>query len=136
MTDAQTLIDKLAWIHLQNKKILMALTRGKDTYYIPGGKREAGESDTETLMREVKEELTVVLRQESIQHLGTFRAQAHGKPEGTIVQMTCYTADYDGEIAPSEEIETIAWYAYADKEKTGPVDQIIFDWLQERGMLA
>lgn len=132
----QAVIDKLAWIHLQDGRILMALTRGKDTYYIPGGKREAGESDHEALVREVREELSVVLRQNTMRHLGTFRAQAHGKPEGTIVQMTCHTADYDGEIAPSEEIEAIAWYGYADKMKTGPVDQIIFDWLHERDMLA
>lgn len=132
----QAIIDKLAWIHLQDKKILMALTRGKDTYYIPGGKREAGESDHEALTREVREELSVVLRQDSIRHLGTFRAQAHGKPEGTIVQMVCYTGDYDGTIAPSEEIEAIAWYAYLDKMKTGPVDQIIFDWLHEHGLLV
>ena len=136
MADTQTLIDKLAWIHLKDKKILMALTRGKDTYYIPGGKREAGESDHEALIREVREELSVVLRPDTIRHLDTFRAPAHGKPAGTIVQMTCYTADYDGNIAPSEEIEAVAWYAYRDKEKTGPVDQIIFDWLRERDMLA
>jgi len=50
--------------------------------------------------------------------------------------MTCYTADYDGDIAPSEEIDALAWYGYADRDKTGPVDQIIFDYLRERNMLA
>lgn len=36
-------IDKIAWIHLENGAILSSRSRGKDVYYIPGGKREPGE---------------------------------------------------------------------------------------------
>lgn len=54
-------IDKLAYIYLKDGKVLITLSHGKDTWYIPGGKREAGESDQEALTREVKEELNVDL---------------------------------------------------------------------------
>ncbi|MDJ1505473.1 hypothetical protein [Xanthocytophaga agilis] len=40
-------IDKLAWIELKNKSILSTRTSGKDKYYIPGGKRELGETDVQ-----------------------------------------------------------------------------------------
>ncbi|MFI9597344.1 hypothetical protein [Nonomuraea sp. NPDC052265] len=40
-------IDKIAWIHLDNGKILSTRSRGKNAYYIPGGKREPGETDLE-----------------------------------------------------------------------------------------
>jgi hypothetical protein len=33
-----TIIDKIAWIHLENGAILSSRSRGKDVYYIPGGK--------------------------------------------------------------------------------------------------
>ena len=33
-------IDKIAFIYLKDKKILSTLSKGKDAYYIPGGKRD------------------------------------------------------------------------------------------------
>ena len=92
MTD-KAYIDKLAYIYVKDKKVLVTLSKGKDAWYIPGGKREGDESDEQALTREIKEELSVNVRHESIHLYGVFRAQAHGKPEGTIVRMTCYTAD-------------------------------------------
>ena len=52
-------IDKVAFIYLKDKKILSTLSKGKDKFYIPGGKRENNESDIECVVREVKEELSV-----------------------------------------------------------------------------
>lgn len=48
------MIDKIAYLHLRNGKILSTRSKGKEAYYIPGGKREGQESDIETLIREVK----------------------------------------------------------------------------------
>lgn len=128
-------IDKLAWIHIVDRKLLITRSAGKDTYYIPGGKREEGESDVEALVREIKEELSVDLIPEQQDFVEIFRAQAHGKAEGMIVQMTCYSGPYTGDIRPDSEIEEIAWFVHADKHKSSPVDQIIFDWLKERDLI-
>ncbi|WP_235893467.1 NUDIX hydrolase [Litoribacter populi] len=98
---------------------------------MPGGKRESGESDAEALIREIQEELSVQLVKDSLHHIGTFTAQAHGHPQGVMVQMTCYTASYKGKLQAAAEIEEIVWLCYADKEKVTPVDKIIFDWLKE-----
>jgi len=38
------MIDKLAWIEINNKQILSTKSVGKHKYYIPGGKREPGET--------------------------------------------------------------------------------------------
>lgn len=128
-------IDKLAWIYIKDRKILSTRSKRKDTYYFPGGKREAGESDSDALIREIKEELTVDLLPESLQFFGKFEAQAHGHTEGIIVVMTCYTADYDGELTPDAEIEEIAWLTYTDKNKSSAVDQIIFNHLKEHDFI-
>eukprot|EP00980_Cylindrotheca_fusiformis_P023638 scaffold10700_cov108-Cylindrotheca_fusiformis.AAC.2 len=104
-----TYIDKLALILVRNRKQLVARSRGKDVYFTPGGKREPGESDKDALIRECKEELTVDLIPETILPYGVFSAQAFGKPEGTMVRMTCYTADYEGTLTPNEEVEELAW---------------------------
>lgn len=134
MTDQ--FIDKLAYIYIKDRQILMTLSKGKDTYYIPGGKREAGETDKQALIREVEEELTVKLKSNTIKHYGTFRAQAHGKANGIIVQMTCYTADFTGQLIPSSEIQDLAYYTYAQRDLVGPVDQIIFDDLHKKNLIT
>ncbi|GAB3521216.1 NUDIX hydrolase [Emticicia fontis] len=128
-------IDKLAWIYIVDQKILSTRSKGKDTYYFPGGKREEGESDSAALTREIKEELTVDLLPESLQFFGKFEAQAHGHAEGITVVMTCYLANYEGELKPAAEIEELAWLTYADKGKSSAVDQIIFDYLKKENII-
>jgi 8-oxo-dGTP pyrophosphatase MutT (NUDIX family) len=128
-------IDKLAWIQINDKSILSTKSYGKDKYYIPGGKREEGETDTQALCREIKEELSVDLKIETLQFVGEFQAQAHGHPEGTIVKMTCYMADYTGDLKPDSEIEEIVWLNHADKDKIAEVDKLIFDFLKEKNLI-
>ena len=123
-------IDKVAWIRIEDGRILSTRSRGKDVWYLPGGKREAGESDLDTLIREITEELGVTVLPESAVHVGTFAAQAHGQAAGTLVRMTCYAADYQGELRPEREIEELAWLGYADRHRVSPVDQLIFDHLR------
>lgn len=129
------MIDKIAWIHLEDGAILSSRSRGKDVYYLPGGKREPGEGDLDTLVREIQEELSVTIASDTATHVGTFRAQAHGHPDGITVQMTCYTAGYQGLLQPSSEIEEIVWLTHADRHRVSPVDQIIFDHLHEMAQL-
>lgn len=128
-------IDKLAFIHIQDKKILMSLSKGKSTWYIPGGKRENGESDIDALSREIKEELSVKLTPESIKKFGVFEAQAHGHPEGTIVRMTCYTAEFTSELKAASEIEKFEYFPYSRKSESSFVDHLIFDDLLNKDLL-
>ena len=125
----------MAWIYLKEGKILSTLSKGKDTYYIPGGKREGNETDEETLIRECKEELTISIKKDSIKYYGTFEAQAHGKAEGITVKMTCYMADFEGELQVNSEIQEIKWLRYSDLDKISPVDKLIFEDLNEKGWL-
>lgn len=128
-------IDKIAFIYAKDKKVLSTLSIGKDTYYLPGGKREVGETDEETLIRECKEELTIDIKPDTVSYFGTFEAQAHGKAEGILVRMTCYCAEFEGELAPSSEIQEIKWLDYSDMDKISPVDKLIFEDLKQKGMI-
>lgn len=128
-------IDKIALIYIKDKKILTTLSKGKDTYYLPGGKREKNEKDEDTLVREYKEELTIDIDINSIKYYGTFEAQAHGKAEGIIVKMTCYIANFTGKIQPSSEIQEVRWLGYNDLNLISPVDRLIFKDLFENGLI-
>ena len=130
-------IDKIAFIYLKNGKILSSLSKGKDTYYIPGGKRENNETDEETLIRECKEEPSIEIKRDTLKYYGTFKAQAHGKAEGIIVKMTCYMADFEGELKANSEIQELKWLDYSNLNvKISPVDQLIFEDLYKKKLIG
>lgn len=129
------LIDKLAWIEILNGKILSTRSKGRTKYYLPGGKRELGESDFQALSREIKEELSIDLMEKSTLLLGVFQAQADSHPDGVQVKMTCYTGAYAGTITAANEIEEVVWLTYLDRDLVSPVDQLIFDWLIKKRLL-
>ena len=116
------MIDTVAWVRLEDGRILCARPRDKDVFYIPGGKREGAETDLQTLLREIAEELTVTLLPETVRYVGTY--------EAAQVRMSCYTAEYQGTLTASSEIAELAWFSYADRPRVPPVDQLLFDHLQ------
>ncbi len=129
-------VDTVAWVRVENGRILCARPRGKHIFYIPGGKREGAETDLQTLLREIAEELTVALRPETVTHVGTYQAdQPPGHPHARTVRMSCYTAEYAGTLAASAEIDELAWFCYADRPRVPVVDQLLFDDLRAAGEL-
>jgi 8-oxo-dGTP diphosphatase len=131
----KTYIDKLAFIEVREDKVLMVRSRGKNIWYTVGGKREEGETDQSALIREVREELNVNLNPDTLQYYGTFEAQAHGKPPGTLVRLTCYTGACRGSPRPSAEVEKIGWLSYNQKDQTSAAGKLIFDGLKQKGLI-
>ncbi|MCL5432559.1 MAG: NUDIX domain-containing protein [Patescibacteria group bacterium] len=128
-------IDKLGWIKIKDNKALVVLSKGENKWFMPGGKREEDETDEEALIREVKEELSVDLIPETIQYFKTFEAQAHGKPQGTMVRITAYTASFKGEILPNNEIDKFDYFSYSEKDELSAVGQLIFEELKNRYLI-
>ncbi|PFG56396.1 NUDIX domain-containing protein [Vibrio sp. ES.051] len=129
-------IDKLAWVLIQDGKFLAVRSKGKDLFYLPGGKREIGESDAEALIREIKEELSVDLVPSSIKYMETFTAQADGKAEGVSVKLTCYFADYSGELLPAAEIEEQKFIDGHDEEICSVAALVALKWLEEKSLVV
>ena len=103
-------IDKLGLITLSQRKIAMVRSHNKSLFYIPGGKREQGETDEQALIREIDEELTLSLEPSSIQFYGEFVGLADGKQDGSQVRIRCFFADYKGTPTPAAEIAELAWF--------------------------
>lgn len=134
MTDSN-FIDKVVLLNVKDRKVLMTRSLGKDKFYMPGGKREAGESDIETLVRESKEEMDIDIVVDTAQYWDTFIAQAHGKPEGVMVKAVCYTANFIGEPKASNEIEEVGYLGFDRREDVGGVAQTVFDDLKAKNMI-
>jgi 8-oxo-dGTP diphosphatase len=87
-------------------RVLTVRKRGTTAFMLPGGKRNPGEADLDTLSRELGEELGCDLV--SAQHLGTFDAPAANEPE-TRVYGSIYLADIAGGVVAKAEIEELLW---------------------------
>lgn len=128
-------IDKLAWLYIKDGKLLTARSINKKLFYIPGGKREEGESDEQALIREIKEEISVNIIPHSIKYAGTFSAQADGKADKVIVKLTCYFADFQGELSPDAEIEEIKFVGFQEKSLCSIASTVAMDWLKTKKLI-
>jgi 8-oxo-dGTP diphosphatase len=130
-----TVIDKIAWVRIEDGRILCVRSRNREAWYLPGGKREQGETDVDTLVRETAEELRVRVLPETARHVGTFEAQADGRPDGVTVRMTCYTADHEGTASPDHEIAEMRWFGHAERELLSPAARVVADHLAGLALL-
>lgn len=87
-------------------RVLTVRKRGTSAFMLPGGKRDAGESDIAALSRELGEEIGCDLL--SADHLGTFDAPAANEPN-TRVYGSIYLADVAGLPRALAEIEELLW---------------------------
>lgn len=117
-------LDVVALVWEDGGRLLVARTRGRDAWYLPGGKREDGETPADALVREVREELGVVLDAASVEPVVTVEAAAHGHPPGTRVRMSCWRGRVDGEPRPCGEIAELAWLGAEALERLAPAARL------------
>ncbi|MDR6972160.1 NUDIX domain-containing protein [Leifsonia shinshuensis] len=119
MTSAAPLIVSAVAV-VRDRKVLMVTARGRDVYYMPGGKVDAGESAAEAAAREALEEVALQLDPAALAELFEVRTQAHGEPEGRQVHMRVFRASTDQEPVPSGEVGAVHWTTSADADRCPP----------------
>ncbi|WP_145908616.1 NUDIX hydrolase [Kitasatospora viridis] len=129
------MIEKVAWIQLDAGRLLAARTHGRDLFYLPGGKPAPGETHPEALVREIREELGVTLDPATVLPVVCIEAPADGKPAGTLVRTTCFTADHSGTPTPCGEIAEIAHLTHGDRLRTSATTREVLDRLAATGRL-
>jgi len=100
-------LTSVGWLQVQDGRLLGVRTRGRNRFYLPGGKPEPGETEEEALIREVGEELGLQLT--DVRPAFTVEAPAHGLAVETELTMHCFHARAVGEPRPLGEIEELAW---------------------------
>jgi 8-oxo-dGTP diphosphatase len=97
-------------------RLLLVRKSGTTAFMQPGGKPEPGESASETLSRELGEELGIRLDPQDLRALGSFTAAAANEP-GFVVVADVFDADI-GSQRPvvGAEIAELRWVTRADAE--------------------
>ena len=125
----------VGWVCVRGRRILVARTRGRDAFYLPGGKIEPGETDAGALIREVREELSLALDPTALAPCGVFIGPAHGYDPPVELHMACFRADHAGPVAPSSEVEEIRWLAAAEAACCAPVARRVVEHLHASGLI-
>lgn len=133
--ESPPVIDALAWVHVSEGRLLCVCSEGKDLLYLPGGKRDPGESDETAVAREALEEVSVVLRPGTLRQVAVIDEVAHAQAPGTRVRMACYAAEHDGEIAADNEITAVEWIGFADRDRCAPAVRRLVDILHAEGIV-
>jgi len=89
-------------------RTLLVRKRGTQAFMQPGGKIDAGESAAVALVRELNEELGLIVDPTEAQFLGEFSAIAANEP-GFEVNCQLYRLDVAQDVMPAAEIEEVVW---------------------------
>lgn len=127
-------IRKIGWVHVVDRRMLCVRSEGRDLFYIPGGKPEAGEDDAQALVREIAEELGVAIDPATIAPRGRFVAPADGKTDVEVAVDT-YAADHIGTPAPHGEIAELRFLSSTDGAIVSAVTREILQHLKAQNVI-
>jgi 8-oxo-dGTP diphosphatase len=107
---------KVGLLAIRDGRILLCRKKHSTALLIlPGGCYEPGESASQCLDRELREELGDV-SVTAVQYLGTYTDQAAGEPGAPpkTVTIELYRGDLQGNPAPHAEIKELVWFGESD----------------------
>lgn len=97
-------------------RVLVVRKHGTTRFMQPGGKPEAGESAAQTLIRELHEELGLLLAEDALRPLGTFVSAAANEPGHRVVAEAFATSVDPATVRVQAELAELRWITPVDAE--------------------
>lgn len=97
-------------------RVLVVRKHGTTRFMQPGGKPEHGETPSQTLIRELHEELGLRLDEADLEPLGTFVSEAANEPGHRVVADAFAVSIAAAEVTVQAELAELRWIAPSDVE--------------------
>ncbi|MBS1642917.1 MAG: NUDIX domain-containing protein [Bacteroidetes bacterium] len=123
---------------INKNKVLLALSKNKNAFYLPGGKVNKNENTKQALIREIEEELSCVLKDDKLKFYKHITAPAFGENANIIMEQDCFFYNEELNIVPSAEIEKTEWFSKAEyllQKNIAPGVIKLFELLEEDKLL-
>jgi 8-oxo-dGTP pyrophosphatase MutT (NUDIX family) len=123
---------------VQNRKLLLAYSRNKRCFYLPGGKIDIGETATKAVCREIAEEMNVTIYEHELKFHTHITAPAYGEQDGIIMEQDCFFLHRDiipqasGEIG---ELKYFTLHEYLLQPDQAPRAVMILEKLCKDGLI-
>jgi 8-oxo-dGTP pyrophosphatase MutT (NUDIX family) len=123
---------------IKQRKLLLAFSKNKQCFYLPGGKVDEGETAVTALCREAAEELNLNLGPKDLEFFTHVTAPAYGEKDGIIMEQDCFFINRHVAPVAAAEIGELRYFSLADylqEPRTAPGAVMILRHLQSRGLV-
>ncbi len=123
---------------IENRKLLLAYSKNKQCFYLPGGKIDDGETAAAALCREIAEEMNVSISENDLKYYTHISATAYGEIHGTMMEQDCFFVSKEIFPVASAEIEELKFFSfkeYLSEMNKAPGVVMILQHLKEDGLI-
>jgi len=123
---------------IQNRKLLLAYSRNKQCFYLPGGKIDEGETPAKALCREIAEEMNVTIDEHELKYHTHITAPAYGEENGIIMEQDCFFLYRSITPQASAEIGELKYFSlndYLSETNRAPGALMILELLKKDGLI-
>ncbi|MHC5231240.1 NUDIX hydrolase [Brucella sp. LJL56] len=106
----KTILIAAAIVRDEAGRFLLVRKRGSDIFFQPGGKIDAGEQPEIALIREIEEELGILIDESQLRYAAKMSAPAANEDDATVEAELFHLRLKDGQMpVASSEIEELLW---------------------------
>jgi len=123
---------------IKDKKLLLAFSKNKQCFYLPGGKVDDTETAKQALCREIEEELNVHITETDLEYYTHITAPAFGEATGTIMEQDCFLLNCEIHPQATAEIGELRYFslrAYKLQPNQAPGAVMILKQLTNAGLI-
>jgi 8-oxo-dGTP pyrophosphatase MutT (NUDIX family) len=123
---------------IKERKLLLAYSKNKKCFYLPGGKIDRDETAAQALCREIEEELNIRLQEGDLKFYTHITAPAYGEINGTIMEQDCFLVQKTVEAVASAEIGDLGYFTlkeYLTQPHTAPGAVRVLEILKEDDLI-
>jgi 8-oxo-dGTP pyrophosphatase MutT (NUDIX family) len=121
-----------------NRKLLLAYSKNKKCFYLPGGKIDQGESPQKALCREIEEEMNITIDEHELKYHTHITAPAYGEENGMVMEQDCFFLHRPINPQASAEIGELKYFSLAEylcEQNKAPGAVMILEQLKAEGFI-